>query len=133
MTTSGDSVDYSGGCMCGEVSYSFREPPLTCGHCHCESCRRWQSAAFGSWTSFAKATFSLTGGPQIYESSPGSYRQFCGKCGSPLFMTSNDEPEVVYATLASLRQSSDLKPTRHVSFEERDAWDPTSDLLPKFE
>ena len=48
-------------------------------------------------------------------------------------MTSNDEPEVVYATLASLRQSSDLKPTRHVSFEERVAWDPTSDLLPKFE
>jgi uncharacterized damage-inducible protein DinB len=48
-------------------------------------------------------------------------------------MTSNDDPEIIYATLASLRQTNAVKPTRHVSFEERVEWDPTSDTLPKFE
>ena len=125
--------NFTGRCLCGSITFSFAEKPLTCGHCHCESCRKWQCSAFATWASFQKQSFKLSGKPKSFESSKGNYRQFCGSCGSPLFMECSEDPDIVYVTLGSLEQNPDLRPTRHVSFEERVQWDPTGDSLPKYE
>ena len=125
----------SGSCACGEIKYTINGQVLTCGHCHCESCRRWQSSAFATWLSCRAEDFRIDSGAEklgVYESSSGVSRQFCLRCGSPLFYRSIEEADVVYATLSSLTASNGTMPTRHVSFEERVEWFAFVDDLPKF-
>lgn len=121
-----------GRCACKKIVYTVANP-LTCGHCHCDSCRRWQGAAFATWVSCGSESLSVHDDAKLlrsFESSPGVLRQFCSDCGTPLFFRSAGE-DIVYATYATLDDPKDVKPTRHVSFEEHVAWFPFEDGLPK--
>jgi hypothetical protein len=116
------------------VAYELDPPIASATHCHCESCRRAHSAAFVTWARVGAAQLRVTGGVEHvarYTSSPGAHRSFCGTCGSQLFMRYDAEPAEVYVTLGSLTTPPDRAPERHVSFEERVAWFPFRDDLPK--
>jgi hypothetical protein len=116
------------------VQYAITAPLVAASHCHCESCRRAHSAAFVSWATLATSSFRVTAGAdriKRYDSSPGAHRSFCGTCGSPLYMQYDAEPEWTWVPFASLVEPFDRLPDRHWSFEERVAWFPFQDALPK--
>lgn len=125
-----------GRCLCGAVRFSLALPTLSCSHCHCESCRRWQSVAVATWICLPRAQLTLATGGELlrrYESSPGVVRSFCGRCGSPLFYESAEEPAQIYVTRGSLDGDLDRAPERHVSVEERAPWlAPLGDGLPRY-
>jgi hypothetical protein len=124
-----------GRCLCRAVQYSIKLPLISCAHCHCESCRRANSAAFVTWAKVPTSQLRVSKGSEKltrYESSVDAYRLFCGICGSQLFMEYADEPESIYLTAASLDSTSDLIPEKHISYEERTGWFEFSDSLSKF-
>ena len=125
----------SGACLCGQITYVISGQIQSSGHCHCETCRKWQAAAFASWVSCKIEDFRILSGANrlnAYESTKGVYRKFCSRCGTPLFYTSDAEPKFIYATLASISGPPEVCPTRHVSFEEQASWFSFSDPLPKY-
>ena len=80
----------SGGCLCGATRYAIDGPFQVVGNCHCSICRRTSGAAFVTWGILAPDTFRWVAGEgavQAYESSPGTARVFCGRCGSSLACT----------------------------------------------
>jgi hypothetical protein len=122
-----------GRCLCGAVSYELEPPLAFASHCHCESCRRVHGAAFVSWVTARAPQLHVAGGDRLvgYASSPGARRSFCGTCGSHLFMHYDAEPEWVWVALGTFTTAPAREPDRHYSFEERVAWFPFSDDLPK--
>jgi hypothetical protein len=122
-----------GGCLCGAVGYELEPPLAFASHCHCASCRRAHGAAFVSWVTVRAPQLRVTGSERIvgYASSPGARRSFCGTCGSPLFMHYEAEPSWAWVVLATLTTAPERPPDRHYSFEERVAWFPFHDDLPK--
>jgi hypothetical protein len=116
------------------VRYVITAPLVAASHCHCESCRRAHGAAFVSWATLLASTLHVTEGAHRiarYDSSPGAHRSFCSTCGSPLFMHYDAEPESAWVAFASLVTVPERTPDRHYSFEERAAWFPFRDDLPK--
>lgn len=125
----------TGRCLCTKIQFEIASPVASASHCHCESCRRAHSAAFVTWSSFAKSQLKFIAGEGLlkkYESSPGVLRSFCSVCGSPLFYEADSEPGAMYVPTAALGTPTDLVATRHVSFEEKVPWLNMHDGLPKY-
>ena len=123
-----------GRCLCGAVQYELAAPFVSAAHCHCESCRRANGAAFVSWGTVARLHFELRAGATSlnrFTSSPGAVRISCRICGSPLFMEYDGEPDWTYVTLASLISAPQPPPDRHFSYEENVSWFSVSDSLPR--
>ena len=123
-----------GRCLCQSVRYELTAPFASAAHCHCESCRRANGAAFVSWGTVARSNFVVREGAAVlhrFTSSPGAARISCRACGSPLFMEYDNEPEWTYVTLASLSSAPQPPPDRHFSYEEHVPWLTVSDSLPR--
>ena len=78
----------SGKCLCGTVRFELHGKLGPLAYCHCSMCQRASGSAFGANAPVrARYLEWLTGREVIaeYESSPGKYRAFCSKCGSPLY------------------------------------------------
>lgn len=122
-----------GRCLCGAVRYAVKGDPIWVAHCHCESCRRANSAAFATFAGFRRENFRLLAGePGRYASSPGVWRSFCPRCGSPLTYEGERWPDEVHIHLPSLEDPLSLKPKAHVHVAEQLAWVHLADGLPRY-
>lgn len=83
----------TGGCLCGEVTYSANLKPET-GACHCAMCRKWSSGPFMSVHAEGKVEFDGAANIKTYASSEWAERGFCKHCGSTLFYHLKPRPEV---------------------------------------
>ena len=127
----------AGGCMCGAVRYEVSGEPFWVGHCHCESCRRHTGAPVVTFAGFKKDQAAFTKGErQIYNSSPGVGRAFCGQCGTTLTWEGKSNlPErgmIFEFHISTLDNPNAFIPTNHVFYEERIAWFDVADDLPRY-
>lgn len=121
-----------GHCLCGEVSYEYSGPELWRAHCHCESCRRNTSSPFTTYFGVPRDAYRFTGAaPKVYHSSKGVRRLFCGTCGTPMAYESDEYPDEIHFYAASLEDSRDFVPERHVYFAEHVPWVTLGDDLPR--
>lgn len=67
-----------------------------------------------------------------FESHPGVRWGFCGECGSSMLYDSDDTPNTIYMTVASLDGPLDREPDSHVSYEEKPSWLRAMHALPRF-
>ncbi len=117
-----NSNDLEGGCMCGAVRYRAANPPTYAGMCHCDDCRRAVGGAYVPWFGAAPENFEVTKGKITeYESSPGTRRGFCGKCGSSLTF-GGDGWNDISITIASLDDPNAITPVSQVFLRERLHW-----------
>ncbi len=128
---------YTGGCMCGAVRYEVSGEPVWVGHCHCESCRRYTGAPVVTFVGFKKDQVAFTKGErQIYNSSPGVGRAFCGQCGTPLTWEGKSEvPErgmILEFHISTLDDPYAFVPTNHVFYKEIISWFDVADYLPRY-
>ena len=84
----------TGGCRCGAVRYSIETEAITARHCWCRDC---QYIGAGSGTVnvfFSSDAVKVEGELSDYTNHAASgnlmHRQFCPKCGTPMF-TQSDE------------------------------------------
>ena len=127
----------TGGCMCGAVRYEVGGLPFWVGHCHCESCRRHTGAPVVTYVGFRKDQVAFTKGRrQIYNSSPGVGRAFCGQCGTPLTWEGKsnlpERGEIFEFHISTFDDPNAFVPTNHVFYPERIAWFDVADGLPRY-
>ncbi len=129
------SETVTGGCMCGAVRYEAVGEPFWVGHCHCNSCRRHTGAPVVTFVGFKEDQVTFTKGDrQIYNSSPGVGRAFCGHCGTPLTWEGvwGDHGSIVEVHISTLDDPGAFVPQSHVYHEERIAWFDVADALPRY-
>lgn len=96
-----------GGCLCQCVQFSYTGEiggelgKITA--CLCGQCRKAQGFAAAVGPAQA-AGFSILQGKDFvceFQSSPGKWRAFCGRCGSPLYSRLEAKPEALRLRLGA--------------------------------
>lgn len=119
-----------GRCLCGDVKWHYEGVIGRNLVCHCESCRRATSSAYGAFLALEPSGLTWRGDINHYESSPNTYRGFCCTCGTRLYFASDRWPGEMHVHAATLISSADYRPTVHVVWSERAAWTERLDALP---
>jgi hypothetical protein len=106
------------------------------GFCHCKQCQRASGSAFAANAPARTRYFRLLRGSEFvceYESSPGKFRAFCRRCGSPLYSRRDGEPELRRIRLGTLDEDPGRRPLAHVWIGSKAPWFTIHDSLPQYE
>ena len=108
-------------------------PSRFCSHCYCRSCRTTHAAGVTTWIGFKRPQVRFTRGEELvrdYESSPGTHRKFCGKCGTRLAFESDrgNWADEMHLPLALFVTPVDRMPSVNSFPEERPDWAPLANL-----
>ncbi len=107
-----------GGCHCGRIGYVADIDPATVTICHCTDCQALSGSAFRTVVPAPAAAFRLTGEPKVYvktgESGARRAQAFCAECGSPIYSSAVEKPQVYNIRLGTCRQRRDLPPRRQI-------------------
>lgn len=124
---------HEGGCQCGSVRYRITGSPVLTALCHCTMCRRANAAPTVAWAMYQESQVALLNGtPATYESSPGSRRSFCPRCGTQISFTATYIPGLVDITIGSLDDPGQVPPALHYWESERLPWMHFADQLPRY-
>ena len=126
----------TGSCLCDGVRYEIRGKLGGVGYCHCTMCRKANGSAFASNGPVRRKYFALVRGQELireYESSPGKYRAFCSRCGSPVYSRTEADPETIRIRLGTLNEDPGRRPAGHVWVGSKAVWHTITDDLPRFE
>ncbi len=120
----------NGRCLCGEVTYTCKAPPLWTAYCHCKSCRLNTASPVTAYFGMAGGAWAWTGQlPQLFDRNPGVRRYFCSSCGTPVAYEADKYPDETHFYTAALDDSSGFEPRGHVNFGEHLEWFDTQDTL----
>ena len=130
----------AGGCQCGAARYSIDAPAIETAHCWCGMCRKIHGAIMVTFSIFPKDKFTLEkGGDDLgcYRSSPPARRYFCKNCGCPLYILSDNHPDIVELATGTLDGGAhpghpDGK-LCHMWVGSKVSWHPITDDLPQYE
>lgn len=124
-----------GGCLCGSVRFRIHGKLGPAGFCHCKQCQRASGSAFAANAPVRTRYLELSSGSDLlkeYESSPGKFRAFCGRCGSPIYSRRDSEPELRRIRLGSLDSDPERRPLGHVWVRSKAPWYSIGDSLPQY-
>ena len=123
---------YEGGCLCSAIRYRIAGSPISSALCHCATCRRASGAPLVAWLTVNRHQLQLLSGlPEVYRSSQGVKRQFCGSCGSQLSYEMVNRPETIDISTVSLDDPNLFPPTMEVWLDHKLPWHPArADLAP---
>jgi hypothetical protein len=124
-----------GSCLCGGVRFRVngRLGPVT--YCHCKQCQHASGSAFAANAPARAAYFELTSGDNLvseYESSPGKFRAFCRRCGSPVYSRRDAEPDIRRIRLGTLDSDPERRPLAHFWVNSKAPWYSIGDSLPQY-
>ncbi len=123
-------MSYFGSCFCGAVQIEVTGSPEAMGYCHCRSCRSWSGGPVNAFTLWKPGAVRITAGAEhvaMFQKTPLSQRQYCGKCGGHLM--ANHPPLGLVDVFAATIPSLAFKPAVHVNYAETVL--PMRDGLPK--
>lgn len=117
---------HTGGCECKSVQYQLTGKPLTCYACHCTDCQTSSGSAFSlSMIVYAK-DIKLTKDKTVFNlldySGTPVRRHHCEKCGTALWMSADDYPDVVALKPGTLDDTKWFKPIAHVWVRSAQPW-----------
>jgi hypothetical protein len=113
-----------GSCHCGAIRYEAEIEADSASICHCRDCQALSGSAFRVTVGTPEEKFRLTSGkPKTYvktaDSGATRIQAFCGKCGSPIYATSADEPaegetKWVGIRVGTIRQRWAVRPSKQI-------------------
>ena len=120
-------------CLCQSVTWDVAAPLEWMSHCHCSICRKTHGVAFATYVAAPADAFRLHGREHIvrFESSPGFFRCFCGRCGS---VVPGDPAEArVFAPAGNFDDDPVARPVAHIFVASSATWHEITDSLPRFD
>jgi hypothetical protein len=116
----------SGRCHCGAISFRALVDPGRVIACHCTDCQQFSGAPFRAVAPVPVDQVELTGTPKLYVkvAASGNRRAqaFCGECGTQLYATEPQSPEVFNFRLGCIDQRAQLPPQRQIWRESAQPW-----------
>jgi hypothetical protein len=110
-------VPIEGGCMCGAVRFAVDRPLLGALYCHCKRCQRRTGTAFSVTALTETGSFAVTAGDDAVRSwdpdDGGWIKFFCGRCGSQVWTSNPENPELVAVRMGALDGDPGLRPAAH--------------------
>ncbi|MGA8817618.1 MAG: GFA family protein [Xanthobacteraceae bacterium] len=129
-----------GSCHCGFIAIEGEADPEKVQICHCTDCQTGTGSAFRISIPVPGASFKMTGQPITYlkttaDSGRPRVQAFCGKCGSPIYSTTEgDGVQPSYTVrVGILRQRDQLAPRRQQWFRSARPWVTELASVPKNE
>lgn len=125
---------HKGSCLCGGVRYEIDGEVEKASNCHCSLCRKMSGSAFSSGATIAAASFRFISGADLlqeWESSPGNFRCFCGRCGSPILKRKSNAPNDIRLRMGTLDTDPGVKPSKHSHVKSKASWFEIKDGLPQ--
>jgi hypothetical protein len=117
----GDEIE--GGCICGAVRFVARGEPKSVFWCHCQSCRRHSGAPVSVFVAFERDAYAVTTGEiASFNSSPGTRRGFCSRCGSTLTCESAKLPNETHFHVGVFDDPARFTPSKHLFRNEQLPW-----------
>ncbi|NOX49220.1 MAG: GFA family protein [Gammaproteobacteria bacterium] len=126
---------HKGSCLCAKVHYSIEGELSDFGYCHCNSCRKASGSAHGANSGIARANFKLSDEEDLvreFESSPGKFRAFCSRCGSPLYAYLTKSRDLIRIRLGSLDSHFNKTTKAHTFVSDKACWESIADSVPQF-
>jgi hypothetical protein len=126
---------HQGSCLCGNIRYELGGELGEFGYCHCKSCRKASGSGHAANAPVDRKDFHLQSGADTlreFESSPGKFRAFCSRCGSPIYAYLTSSRDVLRIRLGSLDTAFTKEPRAHTFVSDKAAWEPIDDGLPQF-
>ncbi len=128
---------FSGGCLCGAVTYQAEGEPVACVHCQCVDCRKTSGTGHGSHMAMPEPAVQISGEVKTYthaaDSGNAVSRSFCPACGSAICSTNSSMPGMVFLRASSLDDPDIFVPQLVVYTRSAAAWDLIDPDLPAFE
>ncbi len=115
----------NGDCLCGgvRIEVSGKVGPVV--YCHCSRCRKASGTAFGANADVWLKYWRVLAGEDLireFESSPGVFRAFCGRCGSPIYSRRANAPDVLRLRLGILNDDPGRRSLAHFWVGSKAAW-----------
>jgi hypothetical protein len=116
-----------GGCLCGAVRYEFVGKPRLAVSCYCRDCQYVSGGAPAYALLVSRDKLSVTmGKPKAYwteaESGRRVAREFCERCGTPVFAYTAKKPDRVALKVGTLDDPSDFKPQLAIWMASAQPW-----------
>ena len=129
---------YTGGCACGAIRYEISAEPKLMVDCQCRDCQRKSGTGHGSYLAFAdRKSVKLEGEARhwdlVGDSGNVKTRGFCPTCGSPVYLTSADMPDLFSVHAASLDDPGRYRPQMVIYRVSGHAWDHVDPALPAYD
>ena len=125
-----------GSCLCGGVRYEISGELSPAVYCHCVQCRKASGASFTTNASLPADAFRFLSGESLvgeFESSPGRFRRFCTRCGSPLVKRYADKPDLLRLRLGTLDTDPGVAVAAHIFVRSKAPWIQIADDIPQHE
>ena len=126
----------TGGCLCGDVTYSVEGEPVMNFICHCKNCQKQSGSAFSINLVYPKPQFKHEGELSTYvdKSQAGRplMRQFCENCGTPVFSSLPHMPDIVVLKVGTLDDNSTYSPAAEIWCSSKQNWVDFEQNYPEF-
>jgi hypothetical protein len=115
-------------CSCGQLRVTAQGEPFAVGICHCLACQRRTGSAFGMQAGYEAGQVEVAGRSTEYaRTSDEADRKvhvfrFCPDCGSTVFYTEPDEPDLVVVMTGAFADPSVPAPTEAGYTARRHPW-----------
>jgi hypothetical protein len=123
--------------MCEAVRFEVSAPLLGAVYCHCKRCQRRTGTGFSVSGLTEPGSFAIAQGDDLVRifrpKDDGWHKSFCSECGSQLFTTHPENPELIAVRLGALDRDPEIRPTVHQFVDYAAPWAPVpDDGLPRF-
>ena len=123
--------------MCRGVGFEVSEPLLGALYCHCKRCQRRTGTGFSVNALTTPGSFRVTSGEElvsVWDPGEGGWvKSFCSRCGSHVFTTSPDNPDLVGIRMGTLDEDPGIRPSVHQFTDYAAPWSPVADDgMPRF-
>ena len=122
-------------CLCGGVRVAITGKLGPVVYCHCSYCRKASGTAFGANADVRRKYWRWVSGEELireFESSPGTFRGFCSRCGSPVYKRRVDAPDILRLRLGLLDDDPARRALAHFWVGSKAPWFDIADELPQF-
>jgi hypothetical protein len=126
-------------CHCGQLRLEVAGDPFVVSICHCLACQRRTGSAFGMQAAFRPDQVQVTGRFHDYtrisdeeDSKPHAFH-FCPDCGSQVFYTEPDEPDLVVVSVGSFADPEFPPPTESGYDHRRHHWVVLPDSIQRYD
>jgi hypothetical protein len=120
-------TDHEAACACGQIRVTCRGQPMRVSMCHCLACQRRTGSVFAVQAWYPREQIQpVLGSPKQYVRQADSGRRvtfnFCPECGSTVFWSPEQRPELIAVAVGAFADPDFEKPGLSVWERQRHPW-----------